>query len=102
MPRYGLVCIPNRSAKNTTRNTTALTVVSTMPAIDTGLRMTWGGIALASSVMSSVVQPEVEELLLLEGHQVRDQAVDVLVRQLVCLHHRLPRRLELRSHAGSV
>src|SRR5215212_7151758 len=37
MPMYGLLCIPNRSAKNTTRNTTALIVVRTMPPIDSGL-----------------------------------------------------------------
>src|SRR4051812_5415952 len=39
MPMYGLVCIPNRSARNTTRNTTALMVVSAMPTTDSGLRI---------------------------------------------------------------
>ena len=38
MPKYGFVWSPNRSVANRMTNSTALTVVSTVPIIDTGPR----------------------------------------------------------------
>src|SRR5436190_6438788 len=55
-PRYGFVCRPNRSAKKTARNSTALTVVSTAP-----VRRSTG--------------------LFLERRQIGDERVDVGLRE---------------------
>src|ERR1700682_954888 len=84
IPMYGLVCSPNRSARNTTRNSTALMVVNTMPATEMGLRIKRTFPAM--------------RLSLLEGGEICDQRVDLVLGQRVRLHARLARGVGLRRH----
>src|ERR1700687_181550 len=84
IPMYGFVCSPNRSARNTTRNSAALMVVNTMPATEIGLRI-------------KRTLPDMR-LSLLEGGEIRDQRVNLVLGQRVRLHVRLARGVGLRCH----
>src|SRR5580704_3340059 len=88
-PIYGLECRPNKSARKTTMNKTALMVVSTIPTTEIGLRISRTSRAMWAVSSSS----------LLQSREVGDQRVHVVFRQRVGFHLRLSRRLRLRRHA---
>src|SRR5262245_19769037 len=86
MPRYGLVGRPKRSARNTTRNSTALEVTSAAPAIETVLR-------------AKRSRDGIARLLLLQRDQVGHERVHIVLRQRVHLHCRFASGAGLRGHS---
>src|SRR5262249_50398367 len=81
MPAYGFVCSPSTSARNTIRKRMALIVVSTIPATAIGLRIR--RTSLATHVLRAG-----DPALLLQGRQVGDERIDVVLRERVGLHLR--------------